>query len=100
MRDLISEFGRPSTKPRAGSVEENGHVRGDALEKTYAPSSRRNFLIGVRRGAGALIIGCAFGEGAEAKGQRMGTSRIGPKASPIPDAFNPHRAGRQRDSAD
>ena len=37
------------------------------------PSSRRNFLIASAAGAGALIIGCAFGEGAEPKRQRMGT---------------------------
>ena len=52
------------------------------------PSSRRNFLIASAAGAGALIIGCAFGEGAEAKEAANGNKAgIGPKASPMPDAF-------------
>ena len=52
------------------------------------PSSRRNFLIASAAGAGALIIGCAFGEGAEAEEAANGNKAgIGPKASPMPDAF-------------
>src|SRR5208282_4774142 len=52
------------------------------------PSSRRNFLIASAAGAGALIIGCAFGEGAEAKEAANGNKAgIGPKGSPMPDAF-------------
>jgi isoquinoline 1-oxidoreductase beta subunit len=52
------------------------------------PSSRRNFLIASAAGAGALIIGCAFGEGAGAKEAANGNKAgIGPKASPMPDAF-------------
>jgi Molybdopterin cofactor-binding domain len=52
------------------------------------PSSRRNFLTASAAGAGALIIGCAFGEGAQAKEAANGNKAgIGPKASPMPDAF-------------
>jgi isoquinoline 1-oxidoreductase subunit beta len=57
-------------------------------KRLTAPSSRRNFLIASAAGAGALIIGCAFGEGAEAKEAANGNKAgIGPKASPMPDAF-------------
>src|SRR5271157_3355582 len=59
------------------------------LSKRLTPSSsRRNFLIASAAGAGALVIGCAFGEGAPAEEAANGNKAgAGPKASPMPDAF-------------
>ena len=52
------------------------------------PSSRRNFLIASAVGVGALVIGCAFGEGAHAEEAANGSKAgAGPKAPPTPDAF-------------
>ena len=59
------------------------------LSKRLTPSSsRRNFLIASAAGAGALVIGCAFGEATHAEEAANGNKAgAGPKAPPTPDAF-------------
>jgi isoquinoline 1-oxidoreductase beta subunit len=57
-------------------------------KRATTPSSRRNFLIASATGAGALIIGCAFGKGADAEeAANESKAGAGPKATPMPDAF-------------
>ena len=59
------------------------------LTKRLTPSSsRRNFLTASAAGAGALVIGCVFGEGSLAEEAANGSKAgAGPKAPPMPDAF-------------